>query len=430
MPCYYENNLIFFERNFLKKGDEVKTSYYKKIALIPICVLLLFCNTLLPLSRLAYVVNSVDGTITPIDLITNTVYPVITVGGNPTDIAITADGKTAFVSNTGTNEVNRIDLTTNTVVANISTGIFPPTDVAISPDGKTVWVPAFNRLLPIDIATNAVGPAIIVGGVLQSIDITSDGIMAYVTSVLPDGVVPVNLQTGAVGTLILTGVDPFDISITPDNRTAYVTNSGSDTVSPIDLTTNTAGTPIPVGTEPFYVVLTPDGSRAYVTNYVSNTISVIDTATNTVIDTIVLGGGNPFGLAIDISGTLGLVGLNTDNTAQKFFIPINTLSTIYPVGTNPAGIAISPVPFPPSSFRGVVRANIFLDRTEYILEVTIGASTDPVQFYRIFRNGVLVLETSNLSALFCLGTSISVGGFSIASVLNGSQSEPVPLIIA
>lgn len=412
----------------------MKTSYYKKVALIP-CVLLLFCSSLLSLSRFAYLVSLGDSTITPIDVITNTVYPSFSIG-TPGDlpglIALTPDCKTAFVNKFGTNEITRVDLTTNTVVTNISTGAFLPADVVLSPDAKTVWVPANFNLIPIDTATNTVGtPITIAGSNLQSLAITSDGIMAYVTSNAPDGVYPVNLQTGAVGTIINTGgLDPFGIAITPDNRTAYVANFSSDTVTPINLLTNTAGTPIPVGNEPNYVAITPDGSRVYVTNFSGNSISVISTATNTVIDTIVFPAGSfPNDITIDISGTFGLVSLFGADSAQKFLIPSDTLSTIYPDGDEAYGVAICQVPFPPTSFRGVVRANIFLDRTEYILEVTIGASTDPVQFYRIFRNGVLVLETSNLSALFCLGTSISVGGFSIASVLNGIQSEPIPLII-
>jgi YVTN family beta-propeller protein len=79
---------------------------------------------------------------------------------------------------------------------------------------------------------------------------------------------------------------------------AYVVNSGDGTVSVIDTATNTVvGTPIPVGDSPFLVAVAPDGKHAYVTNLTSNTVSVIDTASNTVAATVPVG-SNPIGVDI------------------------------------------------------------------------------------------------------------------------------------
>src|ERR1019366_7975036 len=49
----------------------------------------------------AYVANNGAGTVTPIATATNTAGTPITVGSQPTVIAITPDGKTAYVANQG-----------------------------------------------------------------------------------------------------------------------------------------------------------------------------------------------------------------------------------------------------------------------------------------------------------------------------------------
>lgn len=379
----------------------------------------------LSFSRIGYVVNSGSGTVTPIDLTNNIILPPIIVGGFPENIALTRDGKTAFVTNSNNDEVERIDLITNTVVATIP--VLSVFDIALTSDDKTAWVTAGNSIVPIDTTTNTVGTPIVLGGTPAYLVLTSDNRTAYVTDA--NHVTPVDLVQRVVGTPFAITGNNRGIAITPDNNTVYVTTS-ANIVIPIDTATHTVGSSIPVGNSPHLPAITPDGTRLYVPNRTSNTISVIDTATNTVINTLVLGAGTgPFGVAIDPLNRVALVSLNAADGAQTIDIPSDALGNVFLTGDQPEDVAISQQPFPPSSFRGVIRSNIFLDRTEYVLEVTIGASTDPVQLYRIFKNGVLVLETSNLTARFCLGTSINAGGFSIASVLNGSQSDPIPLII-
>src|SRR4051812_22409388 len=57
-----------------------------------------FANTT-SLTRTAYVANFSDDTVTPVNTATNTAGTPISVGDGPTRIAITPDGKTAYVVN-------------------------------------------------------------------------------------------------------------------------------------------------------------------------------------------------------------------------------------------------------------------------------------------------------------------------------------------
>lgn len=61
---------------------------------------------------------------------------------------------------------------------------------------------------------------------------------------------------------------------------AYVANNSSNTVSVINTANDAVVTTIPVGTNPWGVAVNPSGTFAYVTNNSSNTVSVISTSTN------------------------------------------------------------------------------------------------------------------------------------------------------
>ena len=67
-----------------------------------------------PDGKTAYVANFSSGSVTPIDTATNTPGTAIPVGTDPVGVAITPDGKTAYVTNVGSNSVTPIDTATNT----------------------------------------------------------------------------------------------------------------------------------------------------------------------------------------------------------------------------------------------------------------------------------------------------------------------------
>ena len=195
---------------------------------------------------------------TPINTATNTAGPPIRVGDQPQQIAITPDGKTAYVVNNYSQTVTPIATATNTAGPPIMVGD-DPFPIAITPDGKTVYVGNIESgtVTPIATATNTAGPPITTGG-----------------------------------------LGPFAIAITPDGKTAYVVNRDSATVTPIATATNTAGPPITVGRpEIVSVAITPDGKTAYVAGFQPGTVTPIATATNIAGPPITVGSG-PYGIAI------------------------------------------------------------------------------------------------------------------------------------
>ncbi len=260
----------------------------------------------------------------------NRVIATIAGGENPAAIAITPDGKYAYVANNnddsiaGEDTVSVIDLETNAVIETITDASFnQPYTVTINSDGTKVYITNSNSTTVsiIDTATNTV--------------------------------------IGTIG-----GFDgPSGFAITPDGKTAYVNNYGgpsgvgsgnATTVRVVDIATNSiVGSAITVDLAPAGLAITPDGAFVYVINYVdgnpgTGTISVIQTSTNTVIKTI-KGFSGPFSIVISCDGTFAYV----TNFGSNNFSPVgttvsfvnlssNSISSTVTVGTQPSGIALTP----------------------------------------------------------------------------------------
>ncbi len=220
-----------------------------------------------PDGKTAYVASSAS--VTPVDVATNTPGIPIRIDRDPRGIAITPDGKTAYVTTEGTDFgggpnpfpesplVTPINLATNTPGTPIA--LESAEGIAITPDGKTAYIATTNTVTPIDIATNTPGTPIPVGDGPGGIAITPDGKTAYVTNGGDRTVTPITVATNTAGTPIPVGIGPFGIAITPDGKTAYVTNSFGGTVTPITVATNTPGTPIlvPGAYSAFGIAITP-----------------------------------------------------------------------------------------------------------------------------------------------------------------------------
>ena len=145
-----------------------------------------------------------------------------------------------------------------------------PSSVAIAPGGHTAWV------------TNQDGP------------FPNPGIAGSVSTI--------DVATRTKNPTDITGFShPSSVDITPDGVTAFVTNFGDDSVSAIDVATRTKDpTDIDVNTHPIGLKITPDGRQVYVANFDSSppSVSTIDVATRQSDPTdISVPSGNPTEIA-------------------------------------------------------------------------------------------------------------------------------------
>lgn len=240
------------------------------------------------------------GSIAILDRATNIVTATIADDSGPVGVAITPDGKKAYVANAyivgEPGNLWVIDLTTGSVIDKIKVGDSNIVSVAITPDGRSVYVGNNNDQNNTDsivtvfsTATNAVTATIPVGQLAYAITFAPDGTQAFVVNDLSGTVSVIDVSTEKVSNTITVGREPWSVQFTPDGKSAWVSNNLDNTVSVIDVASGTVTGTIPTGKGPQGVGFTADGTAAYVTNFADGTVSVIDTATATMIKTIPVG---------------------------------------------------------------------------------------------------------------------------------------------
>ena len=306
----------------------------------------------------AYVINSGGGTVTPIDLATNTAGKPVDVSGEPVAMAVAPDGKIACVASGATNSgpeptsaqtVTPIDLATNTAGKPIT--LTDPADaIAVAPDGKIAYVingfPS-RTMTRIDLATNTTEKPINLGAEPEQIAMAPHGNTAYLAvaaSTKPGSkvtvrgpvryyFVPFDLTTNKLGKPVQLGSEqPAAIAIASDGKTAYVVGQPSSTViavTPIDLTTLKSEQPIKISTKPgpmqgYYgqplaIAIAPDGMTAYVTDGALSTVTPIDLASDTP--------GKP----ISLSGKVGADAIAISSNGAAAYVANQPSSTVTPI---------------------------------------------------------------------------------------------------
>ena len=279
----------------------------------------------------------------------------ITVGANPTDVAVSPDGSSVWVANysvsfgicSGNCTVSRINTSTNAVSATITVGT-GPRGIAVSPDGSSVWVANQfdNTVSQINTTTNAVTDTITVGTGPWGVAVSPDGSSVWVTNFLNGTVSRIDPSNNAVSSITV-GNYPIGLAVSPDGSSVWVANNGAgggggntvsriSTVAPYPVT-NT----ITVGTGPSGVAVSPDGSSVWVTNNEDTTVSRINTSTNAVTTTITFGVGLR-GVAVSPDGSSVWVTNFDDGTASRINTTTNAVTDTITVGTRPWGVAVSP----------------------------------------------------------------------------------------
>ena len=238
----------------------------------------------------------------------------VSVGTKPVNVKVTPDGSTALVANSLDGTISVINLATKTVTNTISLPLvnnmrMQPNAMAVAPDGSRAYVSSHVDLpgsfvFILDLTNMSfTGTSIAVGGFPSSMAITPDGSQLWVSS---RGESRVDVFNTATNELIagLTNSLSTGVAINPTGTRAYLlTGVSPGTVTVVDTSTFSFLAQIPVGNFPHAVAVTSTGRHVYVTNALSNSISIIDAAGNKVISTIQLKNKHPLGLALVANGT-------------------------------------------------------------------------------------------------------------------------------
>ncbi len=223
--------------------------------------------------------------------------------------------------------------------------------VSVQVGAATTAGKAFTVLHPmetnIDEVLATIGTA---GAAAKSMTINPDGTIAY--SVSPEGNVVIPIDVGGLTTFptIPVGREPVAIDMTPDGLSAFVANLQSGTVSVIDTdpaspTFNQVIETVVVGTAPVDLIVSPDGDRTFVALGVTNEIGVLDSDESSethlqVLASVPTGGTGTKSLTINPDGTELYVG---DATGFVVIDPLtNGVLKSVPTGSATKSMTISP----------------------------------------------------------------------------------------
>jgi cation/acetate symporter len=273
--------------------------------------------------------------------------PTIQVGKTPGFVAVSPNGRHAYIANRNAQVVTVVDTAVNQVTATIPITAGPPQFLAFAPDGRTLYVTIYNDQKTIhaidvlDTATNTV-----IGTIPQPARpylpaVTHDGKRLFIPNHDTASVSVVSTDTNTVIAQIGVAPNPHWVAFSRDGRLAYTANHESNVVTVIDATTLEVLATVPVGKSPHSIAVHPNLALVANTNYDSNTLSMINSITNKVLATIPVG-NHPQDIAWAPDGRFGYVVNEGSNTVTVIDVRTNQVTATIPTGIQPSSIAVLP----------------------------------------------------------------------------------------
>jgi YVTN family beta-propeller protein len=254
------------------------------------------------------VLNKSEATLAVVDPASGKLLGKATTGDGPHEVAVSADGRLAFVTNYG----NRAPGTTISVI-----------DVA-----------ARRELRRVDL-----------GGLRQPHGITVVDGKAVFTAEGSRSIARYDPATNQIDWKFATGQDVTHMVIASrDGRTLFTSNIGSNTISIIDAAASASGgqTVVRVGAGPEGLDLSPDGRELWTAHSTDGGVSVIDVAARKVVQTIDVGTRRSNRLKFTRDGALVLI---SDLDAGDIVVvdaKSRRVTRRIPVGRMAEGILIAP----------------------------------------------------------------------------------------
>jgi cation/acetate symporter len=272
---------------------------------------------------------------------------VIQVGKSPAFVAVSPNGRHAYIANGKAQVVTVVDTAINQVTATIPIPTGPPQFLALAPDGRTLYVSIFNDQRTIhaidvlDTASNTVVATIPQPARPYLPAVSRDGKRIYVPNHDTASVSVISTDTNTVIAEVKVAPNPHWVAFSHDGTRAYTANHESNVVSVIDTTTLEVLATIPVGASPHSIAIHPSLPLVAVVNYDGGTMSVIDTVAGKVVATVPVG-RNPQDIAWAPDGRFAYVVNEGSNTVTVINARTNQVTATIPTEGTPTSIAVLP----------------------------------------------------------------------------------------
>ena len=252
-----------------------------------------------------------------------------------------------------------VDPATQKVVLKLPTGLGPH-EVAVSPDGRTAYVSNFGRysvypagdtehdkaghtITVIDLVDRKVKTTFDLGTHTgpHGMTVSHDGKLVWVTTETPQAVLELDSGTGKILHAWNTNQERSHMIVaTPNETKFYVTNTVSGSVSVIDRTSSEVKV-VSTGPGTEGIAISPDGKEVWAASRLDDKISVISTATDTIVAAFPSGGKGPKRMDFTPDGTQVWVTNPSSNQTTVFDARARELLASLTLSKSPSGVYIS-----------------------------------------------------------------------------------------
>ncbi|MEW6209657.1 MAG: hypothetical protein AB1631_14915 [Acidobacteriota bacterium] len=282
------------------------------------------------------------------------VFARVPTGKGPHEIAVSRDGRLAYVAITGSgpggepgNTITVVDLKSRYVKTTFNLGSYTlPHDLRVSRDGKLLWVACAPSQKVLEIETRS-------GRIAKTWSINREG--GWMLAPTPDDrkVYVANLEGGSISainrisgetSIIPLNTGEIGIDVSPDGREVWVSNVQKDIISIIDTATDRVVASFPSGGKAAVrVKLTSDGKKALVAHRESKTLVLFDTAQRKAIAAIDLPDA-PKVIAISSDGRRAYLTNPSVGSVTVIDLVASSVLGRFAVGKTPDGAAWSDAP--------------------------------------------------------------------------------------
>jgi YVTN family beta-propeller protein len=294
-----------------------------------------------------------------VDPATQNVLAKLPTGRGPHEVAVSPDGRTAYVSNFGRysvypagdsehdkagNTITVVDLVERKVKNTFDLGTHTgPHGMIVSHDGRLVWATTETpqAVLELDSAT---GKILHVWNTAQvrshMIVATPNEMKFYVTNTVSGTVSVIDKSTGEVK-VVSTGPGTEGIAISPDGKEVWAASRTDAKIAIISTATDAIVATFPSGGKsPKRMEFTPDGSQVWVTNSGSSQTTVFNVHAREPIESLTTS-KDPSGISISPDGRRAYITNSNANILTFVDVTLRKILSTMPIGTDPDGVAWS-----------------------------------------------------------------------------------------
>jgi YVTN family beta-propeller protein len=294
------------------------------------------------------VLNKADATLSIIDPTTLKTLAQIPTGEGPHELAVSDDGKFAFVANYGArtpgSTISVMDLLAQKELRRVDLGALRRPHGITFADGKVWFTAEQNKLIArYDPAANQMDWSLEIGqDGTHMLVFSKDRSLGFTSNIGSDSITLLQRASNPSGwtlTNIPVGKGPEGADVSPDAREFWAANSGDGTVSIIDVAAKKVAQTLDLRTNRANrLKFTPDGKLVLISDIGGNGLVIVDAATRKEIKRLNLG-RQPEGILIVPDGSRAYVALAGEKSVSVLDLKSIEVIAHIPTGNDPDGLA-------------------------------------------------------------------------------------------